>query len=79
MGIIDGSGESLDDLVSIYTTVIINYATLEELDRSSAAGGTDAVARAKRHAEAVTAAVFGLAQTDLAEGTVGATEIRALV
>jgi hypothetical protein len=60
VGIIDGSGESLDDLVSIWNTVLINYGVLEELDRTSAAGGTDAVARAKRHAEAVTAAVVAL-------------------
>ena len=60
MGIIDGSGESLDDPLSIWNTVMINYAVLEELDHSSAAGGTDAVARAKRHAEAVTAAILAL-------------------
>ena len=60
MGIIDGSGESLEDPVSIWNTVMIYYGVLEELDRSSAAGDKDAVARAKRHAEAVTAAVVAL-------------------
>jgi hypothetical protein len=60
VGIIDGSGESLEDPVSLWNSVMINYGVLEELDRSSTADDKDAVARAKRHAEAVTAAVVAL-------------------
>jgi hypothetical protein len=71
VGIIDGSGESLDDPVVLWDTVMRNYKLIEEVEQaclraaskaesSGSQADADGAAQAKKHAEAVKAAVEAL-------------------